>query len=159
LPQNKRKLKASLLILAAATLCLAQSASEYETAEVNGVAAKLNCSCGCKLSMACVMPPTGMCPVCRENKIRIAKMLADGMSEREILKTYASEQGAGVLVVPPGEFGFAGPFIALGLGLGVVLLGIRRYRRLRPAPVVAPADDAEFSRYHDQIEKDLAKLE
>ncbi len=154
-----RRLKASALILVAAALCLAQSASEYETPEVNGIAKKLNCNCGCKLTMACVMPPTGVCPVCRENKIRIAKMLKDGMSEAEILNTYVQEQGEQVLVVPPGRFGFSGPFIALGIGLGVVMLVIRRYRHLRPAPAVIPADDAELARYQRQIEKDLAKLD
>ena len=154
-----RRLKASALVVLAAALCLGQSASEYESPAVNGIAKKLNCNCGCHLNMACVMPPTGLCPVCRENKVRIAKMLKDGMPESAILKTYVSEQGEKVLVIPPGEFGFAGPFIALGIGLGVVFLVIRRYRHLRPAPVAAPADDAELTRYQKQIEKDLAKLE
>jgi hypothetical protein len=45
------------------------------------------------------------------------------------------------------------------LGLGVVLLAIRYYRHVRPAPAVAAGDDAALSRYHDQIEKDLSKLE
>src|SRR6185295_15966986 len=153
------KLKASLLVIVAAALCVAQSASEFETPQVNGIAKKLNCNCGCHLHMACVMPPTGLCPVCRENKVRIAKMLKDGMSEPEILNAYVKEQGEKVLVIPPGQFGFAGPFIALGIGLGVVFLAIRRYRGLKPAPVAAPADDAELARYQKQIDKDLAKLE
>jgi len=154
-----QKFKASFLVLIAAALCVAQSASEFETPEVNGVAKMLNCNCGCHLNMACVMPPTGLCPVCRENKVRIAKMLKDGMTQSDILKVYAKEQGDKVLVIPPGEFGFAGPFIALGIGLGAVLLAIRRYRGLKPAPVAAPADDAELARYQKQIDKDLAKLE
>jgi hypothetical protein len=40
-----------------------------------------------------------------------------------------------------------------------VLLAIRYYRRVRPAPAVPAGDDAALSRYHDQIEKDLSKLE
>ena len=154
-----KKLKASVLVVLAAALCIGQSASEFETPGVNAIAKKLNCNCGCHLDMACIMPPTGICPVCRENKIRIAKMLSEGKTESQILNTYVAEQGEKVLVVPAGLFGFAGPYIALGLGLGVVLLVIRRYRHLKPAPVAAPADDAEFARYQKQIEKDLAKLE
>ena len=154
-----KKLKASLLVLMAAAFCVAQSASEYESPEVNGIAKKLNCNCGCKLNMACIMPPTGVCPVCKENKIRIANMLKQGKSETEILNTYVKEQGQAVLVVPPGQFGFAGPFIALGIGLVVVFFVIKRYRALRPAPVAAPADDTELARYQSQIEKDLSKLE
>lgn len=154
-----RKLKASILVVVAAAMCVAQSASEYETPAVNGIAKKLNCNCGCHLDMACVMPPTGICPVCRENKIRIAKMLSEGKTEAEILKTYVNEQGQQVVVVPPGFFGFGGPYIALAVGLGVVFLVIRRYRGLKPAPVATPANDAELARYQSQIEKDLEKLE
>ena len=154
-----RKLKASFLVILAAALCVAQTASEFETPEVNGIAKMLNCNCGCHLHMACVMPPTGLCPVCRENKIRIAKMLQEGKSQTEILNTYVKEQGQQVLVIQPGRFGFAGPFIALGIGLAGVLLAIRRYRGLKPAPVAPAADDAELARYQKQIDKDLAKLE
>lgn len=146
------------MVLAAA-LCLAQTASEYDSPEVLGIAGKLNCNCGCKLTMACVMPPTGVCPVCKQNKIRIANMLKQGMTEQQILDTYAREQGPQVLVNPPGLFTFAGPYVALALGLGVVALMIRRYLHLRPAPVAAPAGEEELARYHDQIEKDLEKLD
>jgi hypothetical protein len=67
--------------------------------------------------------------------------------------------GPSVLVIRPGAGGFSAPYIALALGLGAVVLVIRRYRRLRPSPTVPAGDDAALSRYHDQIEKDLAKLE
>lgn len=156
---NLKKFKASALVLLAAALCLAQSASEYETPAVHRIAAKLNCNCGCKLTMACVMPPTGVCPTCRANKIRIAGMLASGMSEQQILDVYVKEQGKDVLVVPPGTFGFTGPYIALGLGLAGVLLVIRRLRRAPAEPAGAPAGNAALARYHDQIEKDLERLD
>jgi len=154
-----KKFKASLLIAAVATLCVAQTASEYEVPAVIGIAGKLNCNCGCHLNMACVMPPSGVCPVCKENKIRIANMLKSGMTEKQILDQYVKDQGQKVLVIPPGIGGFTGPYIALGLGLLAVLFGIRRYRGLKPAPIVAPGNDAELARYHDQIEKDLEKLD
>jgi cytochrome c-type biogenesis protein CcmH/NrfF len=156
---NQKKFKASLLVVIAAALCVGQSASEFESPEVNHIAGKLNCDCGCKLRMDCIMPPTGVCPVCRENKIRMANMLKSGMTEKEILDQYVAERGQDVLVNPPGFMGFAGPYIALFLGLGMVFLAIKHYRRLRPAPVTAPADDAELARYRDQIEKDLEKLD
>ena len=154
-----RKLKASVLIALATALCVGQTANEYETPEVLGIAAKMNCNCGCKLNMACVMPPDGLCPVCKMNRMRIANMLQDGMTEQAILDTYVSEQGKQVLVNPPGLFTFAGPYIALGFGLVIVMFVIQRYRRLKPAPVAAPAGDEELERYHDQIEKDLADME
>ena len=156
---NLKNLRASLLIAAVASLCVAQTASEYETAEVVGIAGKLNCSCGCHLNMACVMPPSGVCPVCKENKMRIANMLKSGMSQQQILDQYVKDQGQKVLVVPPGVMGFIGPYIALGLGLLAVLFVIRRYKGVQTAPVTQPGSDAELARYHDQIEKDLEKLD
>ena len=153
------KTKASLLVLLATALCLAQTANEYESPDVIHVAGMLNCNCGCHLRMDCVMPPTGICPVCKAAKIRIANMKKEGKSDSQILDQFVAENGAGVLAVSPGPWGNATPYIALSLGLGVVLLAIRYYRRVRPAPAVAPGDDAALSRYHDQIEKDLSKLE
>jgi hypothetical protein len=143
----------------ATALCLAQTATEYESAPVNHVAGMLNCSCGCHLRMDCVMPPTGICPVCKAAKIHIANLKAEGKSEGQILDQFVAENGAGVLAVSPGPFGNAAPYLALLLGLGAVLLAIRYYRRLRPAPEVPAGDDAALSRYHDQIETDLSKLD
>jgi hypothetical protein len=155
----RRTSKASILVIVATALCLAQTATEYESPEVNHIAGMLNCTCGCHLRMDCVMPPTGICPVCKAAKIRIANMKQEGKSQGQILDTFVAENGASILAVSPGPFGNTAPYIALALGLGLVFWAIRRYRHLRPAPVVAPGDDAALSRYHDQIEKDLAKLE
>jgi hypothetical protein len=154
-----RTWRASLLIAVATALCLAQTATEYESPEVNHIAGMLNCSCGCHLRMDCVMPPTGICPVCKAAKIRIANMKQEGKSQQQILDQFVAENGSGVLAVSPGLFGNSTPFISLVLGLGLVLLAIRHYRRLRPAPAVPAGDDAALSRYHDQIEKDLSKLD
>jgi hypothetical protein len=153
------KWRVSFLIALATVVCLAQSANEYESPEVNHIAGKLNCSCGCKLRMDCVMPPTGICPVCKAAKIRMANMLKEGKTEQQILDTFVAEQGPQVLAVSPGTFGFSAPYIALTLGLGLVLWAIRRYRRVQPAPVVPAGDDATLGRFQDQIDKDLAKLD
>jgi hypothetical protein len=156
---NLKKFKAAALVAMAAMLCVGQSASEYDAPEVMGIAAKLNCNCGCHLTMACVMPPTGVCPTCRQNKIRIAKMLAEGQSEKTIIDTYVKEQGEQVRVVPPGFLGFTIPYIGLGLGLLAVLFTIKWLKKSKPAPAAASGSDADLSRYHDQIERDLEKLD
>ena len=155
----QRTSKASLLVAIATALCLAQTATEYESPAVMRVAGKLNCNCSCHLRMDCVMPPSGLCGVCKAARIRIANMQKEGQTEGQILDQFVAENGAGVLAVSPGTFGNSAPYIALLVGLGVVFLSIRYYRRLRPAPAVAAGDDATLSRYHDQIEKDLSKLE
>ena len=154
-----RKLKASILVAAATAFCLAQTAAEYESPAVMHVAGMLNCNCGCKLRMDCVMPPSGLCPVCKAARMRIANMQKAGTSDAQILDQFVAENGASVLAVSPGKFGTSAPYIALLMGLGVVFIVIRRYRHLRPAPKFAAGDDAPVARYHDQIEKDLAKLE
>ena len=41
-------------------VALAQSASEWDSHAVNAIAAKLNCSCGCKQDIACTMPPLSL---------------------------------------------------------------------------------------------------
>jgi hypothetical protein len=157
--RNMQKLKASVLIIAATAFCLAQSATDYESPAVNHVAGMLNCNCGCKVRMDCVMPPTGLCPVCRAAKIRIANMQKEGKTQQQVLDQFVAENGAGILAISPGKFGTSAPYIALLMGLGLVFVVIRRYRHLRPAPRVPAGDDATLARYHDQIEKDLSKLE
>ena len=118
---------------------LAQTATELESPAVNRVAAKLNCSCGCKLNMACRMPPDGRCPV----------------SDQQILDQYAAENGKDILVIPPGSAGVLGPYVALGLGLIAVFFTIRRYMRLKPSVASTQIDRATL----EQIEKDMAKLD
>ena len=156
---NLRKFRAGILIVVAAMACVAQTASEYESPRINGIAKKLNCNCGCHLDMACVMPPSGVCPVCKENKIRIANMLKSGMTEQQVLDQYVKDQGPAVLVVPPGIMGFTGPYIALALGALALFFVIRHLKGIKPAPAVAPASDAELAKYQAQIDKDLDKLD
>ena len=91
--------------------------------------------------------------------MRIANMQKAGTSDSQILDQFVAESGVGILAVSTGKFGTSAPYIALLLGLGVVFIVIRRYRHLRPAPKFAAGDDATLARYHDQIEKDLSKLE
>jgi hypothetical protein len=50
--------------------------------------------------------------------------------------------------------GVVGPYLALTLGLGLVILVMRRYLRQKPAPV--PEVDPAML---EKIEKDMAKLD
>jgi cytochrome c-type biogenesis protein CcmH/NrfF len=136
-------------------VALAQSASEWDSSAVNDIARKLHCSCGCKQDIACTMPPYP-CPVCKMNKVRIFKMLSEGMTENQILDTYVQEEGKGVLIVHPGAAGMVGPAVAIVGGFALVVLVIRRMRRQNAAvPAGPPVDPAMLA----QIEKDLEKLD
>jgi hypothetical protein len=48
------------------------------------------------------------------------------------------------------------PFIAVAFGLGAIWIAIRRYRRPAGGPEI---DAAVLARYHDQIEKEVDKLD
>jgi cytochrome c-type biogenesis protein CcmH/NrfF len=133
---------------------LGQTATELEQPGVLRVAAKLKCSCGCQQNMACVMPPG--CPICKTNKAKILGMQKTGMSDQQILAQYVAENGKDVLVIPPGPAGFAGPYVALGLGLLLVLWTIRRFMRKAPATAAGPEVDPETLA---RIEKDTANLD
>jgi cytochrome c-type biogenesis protein CcmH/NrfF len=153
---HPRALRSIALAAVMTIAALAQTATELESPEVNRVAAKLNCDCGCKLNMACKMPPDGRCPVCQRNKAKILSMQKAGMSDEQILAQYVKEMGKGVLVVEPGTGGFVGPYIALGLGFLAVLWTIRRYMHMRPATAGGPNVDPETLA---KIEKETANLD
>src|SRR5580698_6037962 len=96
------KIKTGFLVVLLGAMALAQSASEWDSHAVNEIAAKLQCSmskgstCSCKQDIACTMPPYP-CPICKMNKVRIFKMMSQGMTEQQILDVYQAESGPGVL--------------------------------------------------------------
>ena len=61
----------------------------------------------------------------------MVNMKKSGMSDQQILNQYVAENGKDILVVPPGIAGVLGPYVALSLGLGLVLWTIRRLMRPR----------------------------
>jgi cytochrome c-type biogenesis protein CcmH/NrfF len=158
-----RRLKNSLLVLAlsvAANVCFAQSAEELESPAVNRIADRLNCPCGCKTNMACRMDPYP-CKTCWDNKKKIVKMQQAGMSDQAILDVFSKQMGSAVVVVPPGMLGSLSFYTAAALGLILVVFVIRKYRRKEAAVAAGgpPPHDPLLDRYHDQIEKEVEKLD
>lgn len=154
-----RRLRNSLLALGLlAGLAYAQSAEELESPAVNRVAEKLLCPCGCKMNMACRMEPYP-CRTCWENKKKILKLQAAGLSDRAILDQFAREQGADILANPPGILGSLSMYSAAVVGLILVVLLIRKYSRKAAVAPSSAASDPELSRYQEQIEKEVEKLD
>jgi cytochrome c-type biogenesis protein CcmH/NrfF len=149
-----RKWKSSLLLAVMIGAALGQTATEMDSPQINRIASKLHCNCGCNQSMACVMPPG--CPVCKTNKAKMVNMQKSGMSDQQILDQYVAENGKDVLIVPPGIAGVLGPYVALTLGLLLVVWTIRRYMRPRKAALNGPPIDAATLA---RIEKDTANLD
>ena len=99
------------------------------------------------------------CRTCWDNKKKILKMQAAGMSDQAILDQFAQEMGKDVVAVPPGMIGSLSFYTAAVLGLILVVFVIRKYSRKEAAVAAGPLDDPELSRYHDQIEKEVEKLD
>jgi cytochrome c-type biogenesis protein CcmH/NrfF len=111
------------------------------------------------MNMACRMEPYP-CRTCWDNKKKILKLQAAGLSDQAIVDQFAREQGKDVVANPPGVFGSLSMYTAAFIGLILVVWVIRKYSRKGVlATAGAPADDPELSRYHDQIEKEVEKLD
>jgi cytochrome c-type biogenesis protein CcmH/NrfF len=90
------------------------------------------------------------------NKAKMVNMQKSGMSDQQILDQYVAESGKDILIVPPGIAGVLGPYVALTLGLLLVVWTIRRYMRPRKAALNGPPIDAATLA---RIEKDTANLD
>ena len=82
------------------------------------------------------------------------------MSDQAILASFASEMGPNTVVVPPGILGSLSFYTAAALGLILVVFVIRKLSR-KDASVAAGGapHDPLLDRYHDQIEKEVEKLD
>jgi len=155
------RLRNSFLILfVALAAALSQTASEKPSASVLRVGNRLKCQCGCGDSVStCDMLDCGFS---KPAKLRIAQMQAVGMSDDQIIQAFIRDYGQGVYLAPPSPFGWIVPYAGAGLGLVIVWLVLRKYRK--PTVAAAPAgdleiDDPDLLKYKSQIEKDLADLE
>jgi len=154
-----QRFKVSLLAAVVAIAALAQTASEKPSADVRRVGAHLQCQCGCKDSVAtCSMLE---CSFSKPAKEKIARMQAVGMSDQQIIDSFVRENGPGVYLAPPSAFGWIVPYVAVGFGLMVIWLFLKKYRQPKPIAEIGPMelDDPALAKYKDQIEKDLAELE
>jgi hypothetical protein len=67
--------------------------------------------------------------------------------------------GKNVVAVQPGVIGSLSFYTVAALGLILVVFVIRKYSRKDAAVAAGPSNDPELSRYHDQIEKEVEKLD
>jgi cytochrome c-type biogenesis protein CcmH/NrfF len=159
----------SSLLLAVVAAALAQTpgtapeggatASEKPNADIVRVGKRLKCKCGCIDSIAsCSML---QCEYSKPGKERIAQMQSLGMSDDQIVKAFVEEYGADIQLSPPSPFGWIVPYSMVGVGMALIWLFIRKYRKAKPLAEVGTIeiDDPGLEKYKDQIEKDLANME
>ena len=83
------------------------------------------------------------------------------MTDEQIVQAFVRDYGAGIYLAPPNAFGWIVPYAAVGFGLVVILLFVRKYRKPKPMAELGTieADDPELAKYKEQIEKDTANLD
>ena len=149
-----------ILCLAVALLTSPALLGEVEWEDVLRVTDNIVCTCGC--------PPTVVsacsCGRAGEMNREVRGKLEAGESDEEIYDFYVAQFGAQVLAAPRAEgfnlLGWIMPFVALGLGAGVV---VAAYRRLR-GEVGQVSSDSQVERTVDpqvraRIQRELADLD
>jgi cytochrome c-type biogenesis protein CcmH/NrfF len=83
-----------------------------------------------------------------------------GTSDEAIIAAFVKQEGLSALAAPPAEgfslLGWLMPFIAIVLGLGLIWVYIKRFRK--PMVATAPAAPPD-ERYRQRIEKEMSELE
>jgi len=87
-------------------------------------------------------------------------MQAEGASDEVIVASFVKKSGNQALAVPPAEgfslMAWVMPVFVIMLGLTMIWLFVRRFRK----PIAtAEIEPAALDRYHEQIEKDMAKFD
>src|SRR5215475_13881864 len=132
------RLKSSFLVILIAAVALAQTASEKPSVDVRRVGARLSCQCGCKDSVAtCSMLE---CHFSKPAKEKIAQMQSVGMSDDQIVQSFIREYGAGIYLAPPNALGWIVPYASVGLGLVVIWLFVKKYRKPKPITDIGPME-------------------
>jgi cytochrome c-type biogenesis protein CcmH len=140
---------------------LAQT-SDMLDPNVRRVGERLACLCGgCKNSVGSC-PMLG-CHYATPKREQIAKMLAEGRKDDQIVEAAVKQEGLQALVTPPVE-GFNSimwvmPFLMIGFGLVAIWFFVKHMRGKRAAAGAPELHDEVLDRYHDQIEKETSRLE
>ena len=154
--------KKIILLAGVAGLLAGQDGATLITPAVRRVGMRLACLCGtCKNTVADC--PMLECGYSKPARLKIARMLAEGKSDDEIVASFVKEQGVQALASPPASgfslLAWVIPYVAIGLGLLALLWFIKRFGARRAAEAVPQLDEETLRRYREQIEKDVAKLD
>jgi cytochrome c-type biogenesis protein CcmH len=91
----------------------------------------------------------------------VAQLLDSGMSRNEVLEAFAEKYGLSILSSPPASgFNLTAwlmPFVALGVGMFMVVYFVRAFRSRVPESASASAN-VDTSKYADRLEDELKKF-
>ena len=156
---NPNQWKTSLAILFVASLCVAQSPTQFLTADVRRAGEKLACLCGaCKNTVGtCQMLGCHYAAPARE---KIAELQKAGMNDDQAAAFFVKREGLKALAVPPDEgfnrMSWLMPPLAILLGLGGIAWWIKRSRK---PVIVNELPDGSAERIRAELDKEMAKFE
>ena len=125
----------------------------------NELGHQMMCICGCgQILLEC--NHVG-CPSSDGMRNELMTAVSRGDSDSLVEQSFVQKYGPTVLAAPTGtgfdRTAWIVPFVALGLGIGVVVLVIRAWKN-RPAPAIAgglrPVRGAELEQFRDQARKE-----
>jgi len=140
-------------------------APSVESAESRRVTEVIKCFCG-----GCVNQTLAECTCgfARAEKARLAQALGSGETPEALIAGYVEEHGPQIRIVPERRglnlVGWAIPYAAALVGLGCLILVLRRWRR-RGGPLEAPAEATAGApapleaRYRDRLSRDLREID
>lgn len=156
-----RRVKTLALLIALATLSIAQNPMDFVSPDIRRVGSKLACLCGsCRNSVGdCSMIACGYAFPAKQ---KIKQLQTMGASDASIIGRFVKEQGLKALVEPEATgFGLVGwlmPGFALFLGLIAVWVYLKRFRAPMPA-VVSAVTPARLAEYESSAARDLDRME
>jgi cytochrome c-type biogenesis protein CcmH/NrfF len=130
---------AFVLLLALATLGAGPARAVDPRPTVESIGERVMCLCGCVAILNHCPHPN--CSMQAEERATIQKAIDEGKDEPAILQAMVQQYGVKVLAAPPAQgFNLAAwilPGLAVALGLSLVVVIVRKWRRPGPAPAVA----------------------
>lgn len=144
--------QAGLALVALLALAAATPPPRYQR-----LGAQLICTCGCTQG-ALVCNHVG-CPVVTQMQAEIRQRAASSNSDELVLQSFVQEYGTQVLANPTTQgfnlLAWVMPWVALGVGLLLVLVYVKRWRRPATAPVAA--DPGQQALILEQIRAEIDK--
>ena len=156
------KLGRSLAILFVASLCIAQSPTQFLTTDVRRAGEKLACLCGaCKNTVGtCQMLGCHYAAPARE---KIAQLQKAGMNDDQVAGFFSKREGLKAFAVPPNEgfnrMSWLMPPIAIAMGLMGIAWWIKRSRRPVLMAELPAGPVGSTDRLRAELDKEMAKFE